>query len=58
VGLDSRALYVVHSREVVYVWVGSRCEEQRLEKYWNFANEFVKKLQKYERAPVRVKAVS
>jgi hypothetical protein len=43
---------------MVYIWVGSRCEENRLQNYWVFAQEYVKKLQKYERASIKSKAIS
>lgn len=58
VGLDSRGVYIIHLPEIVYVWVGSKCDEQKLQNYWAHANEFVKKLQKYERAPLKVKTIS
>jgi hypothetical protein len=58
IGLDSRAIYIVHTQEVIYIWVGSNCEEKRLQCYWAYANEFVKKLQKYERASIKVNAIS
>jgi hypothetical protein len=47
IGLDSRTVYIIHLPELIYIWVGSKCDEQKLQIYWNFANEFVKKLQKY-----------
>jgi hypothetical protein len=38
IGLDSRGVYVVHLPDVVYIWVGSKCDEQKLQNYWTFAN--------------------
>ena len=46
-GLDSRAVYIIHLPEIVYIWVGSKCDEFKLQNYWTYANDFVKKLQKY-----------
>lgn len=58
IGLDCRGLYVIGTREVIYVWIGSRCDEGRLEKYWKYAQEYIKKLQIYEKAPKTVKTIS
>lgn len=58
VGLDSRAVYIVQAPELVYIWVGSKCEEKRLQAYWGYAQDYVKKLQKYERASIKIKAIS
>lgn len=57
-GFDSRGVYIIQTEEVVYIWVGSKCEEKQLKNYWGYAQEYVKKLQKYERAPNKVKAIS
>ena len=43
---------------MIYIWVGSKCEEKRLQNYWSYAQDFVKKLQKYERASIKLKAIS
>lgn len=37
VGLDSRGMYIVQALDVVYLWVGSKLAEDRLKKYWNYA---------------------
>jgi hypothetical protein len=47
IGFDSRGIYIIHLPHVVYIWVGSKCSETKLESYWAHANDFVKKLQKY-----------
>lgn len=26
IGLDSRGLYIIHLPEIVYIWVGSKCD--------------------------------
>ncbi len=57
-GLDCRGIYIIQTSDMVYIWVGSRCEENRLQNYWVFAQEYVKKLQKYERASIKSKAIS
>lgn len=51
-------MYIVQASDVVYIWVGSKCEEKRLQNYWSYAQEYVKKLQKYERASLKIKAIS
>lgn len=40
------------------MWVGSKCEEHRLQQYWTFAQDYIKKLQKYEKASNKTKAIS
>ena len=57
-GLDCRGIYIVQVPEMVYIWVGSKCEEKRLQSYWAYAQEYVKKLQKYERVSIKLKAIS
>ena len=37
IGLDSRAVYIVQTEEIVYIWVGSKCEEDQLKNYWSYA---------------------
>jgi hypothetical protein len=56
--LDSRGVYIIQGPENIYIWVGSRCEEKRLHNYWTYAQEYVKKLQKYEKGSLKVKAIS
>lgn len=51
-------MYIIVMRDIVYVWIGTRCEESRFEKYWKYAQEYIRKLQTYEKAPKLVKTIS
>jgi hypothetical protein len=58
VGLDERGIYIVQSEEMVYLWVGAKCEDERkMKRYWSYAQSYIKKLQEYERAPAKIKAI-
>ena len=45
--LETHSIMMLDFESEVYIWVGSKCEEKRLQDYWSFAQDYVKKLQKY-----------
>ena len=58
-GLDCRGMYLIQCEDVVYLWVGSKCEdEDKMKRYWAFAQDYIKKLQEHEKASLKVKAIS
>lgn len=58
IGLDERGIYIIQSEEVIYLWVGSKCEDERkMKKYWAYAQSYIKKLQTFEKAPAKIKAI-
>lgn len=43
---------------MVYLWVGSKCEdEQKMKRFWTYAQAYIKKLQQHEKAPMKIKAI-
>lgn len=51
-------MYIVVIRDLIYLWIGSKCDETRMDRYWKYAQDYIKKLQKYEKAPKNLKVVT
>lgn len=57
-GLDERGIYIVHAEEVIYIWVGYKCEDsKKMKKFWTYAQQYIKKLQEHEHGPLKMKAI-
>lgn len=51
-------MYIVVVKDLIYLWIGSKCDETRMDRYWKYAQDYIKKLQKYEKAPKSIKVVT
>jgi hypothetical protein len=55
--LDERGMFVLHSPEVMFIWIGEKCTESRQEMFLPHAYLLIARLQKYEHAPSRVEII-
>lgn len=52
-------MYIVQCQEIVYLWVGNKCEEEKImKKFWSYSQDYIRKLQEHEKAPMKIKAIS
>lgn len=56
--LDPRGMFIIQGREYVKVWVGSMIPQSNIEPYKRCVEDYIKLLQKYERAPLQYSYVN
>jgi hypothetical protein len=55
--LDPRSVAIIRSRDDIKIWVGALVPKANLDVYKRFAEDYIKILQQYERAPQLVSYV-
>jgi hypothetical protein len=56
--LDERGIYIIQAEDILYLWVGVKCEDERkMKRFWLYAQSYITKLQEFEKAPLKIKAI-
>ena len=56
--LDPRGMFIIQGKDVVRVWVGSQIPQMNIKPYIECAENYIKVLQEYERAPMQYSFVN
>lgn len=56
--LDPRGMFIIQGKDVVRVWVGSQIPQMNIQPYKECAENYIKVLQEYERAPMQYSFVN
>lgn len=55
--MDSRAVYIVESKEEFVIFIGEKCKDKNRDEYLKFSYKYIAELQKREKAPSKVTEV-